>query len=534
MYHILIVDDEASVVESLAEATPWHLIGEVKAYKAYSACEALEWLGKQHIDIVITDIRMPGMSGLELSQQIQSNWKSTKCLLLSGYAEFTYAKQAIMSGSIDYLLKPVSDEDLIAALQRVIGRLEEEWREFSSYQRTLYTLKENLPLLKGRLLNDLLQERPFSRSTFHEKMKILDIPFAFDEQVALLLIRLEEQFANYNLHHFTLIEFAICNIAEELSNGYFDLWHCTDDHDYLIIMVRVNSDSTRQSVYLERMAEQLQTHVKLYLKGTISIIVSNWGAFPDQISFLYQSLLSSMRRKIGSSKEFFLTMSDEPAAPQVFALQSLYTPPLLIHLLEAGRWDSVAEKLELVFRELEEQWPDSHEHILEVFYTLSASLSHLAHKNGKNFFEIIDKHYKKVLEGNPFRTVQQLREWSNAVLELIKNEMNQESLDNRISVVKQVQEFVEQQISNDVSLQAIANHIHLHPVYLSKVYKLETGENLSDYLFKFRMEKAAYMLTHSQDKIYEIAKRLGYQNTSYFIKVFRMHYGIPPQEYRGS
>ncbi|UUZ83326.1 helix-turn-helix domain-containing protein [Paenibacillus sp. P26] len=95
-----------------------------------------------------------------------------------------------------------------------------------------------------------------------------------------------------------------------------------------------------------------------------------------------------------------------------------------------------------------------------------------------------------------------------------------------------MQQFIEQHLAEDVSLQAISGHVYLHPVYLSKIYKLETGENLSDYVYRVRMDKATHLLLHSRDKIYEIAARVGYQRAHSFINVFKKHTGLTPQEYR--
>jgi len=103
-----------------------------------------------------------------------------------------------------------------------------------------------------------------------------------------------------------------------------------------------------------------------------------------------------------------------------------------------------------------------------------------------------------------------------------------------VFVVQRVRQFIDERLASDVSLQAIADHVFLHPVYLSKVYKLETGESISDYLFRIRMDRAAYLLKNTHHKIYEITSMLGYQNVPYFIKVFKRHFGKTPQEFRDS
>src|SRR5690606_30040058 len=112
-----------------------------------------------------------------------------------------------------------------------------------------------------------------------------------------------------------------------------------------------------------------------------------------------------------------------------------------------------------------------------------------------------------------------------------KKSLNDRSQDSRSGIIQKVQDYAAQHLAG-ASLQSIADHVYLNASYLSKVYKLETGEGISEYLSRLRMEAAAHMLRNTSEKIYEISTRVGYNKTSYFIKVFKERYGVTPQEYR--
>lgn len=118
MYQLLIVDDEKSVVDSLALTIPWSDYGIEEVHMAYSAAEALEIAGHQAIDIMITDIRMPEMDGLELIERVNQLSKKMKCIILSGYDDFQYAQKALKANTFNYLLKPVIIEELIESVQK--------------------------------------------------------------------------------------------------------------------------------------------------------------------------------------------------------------------------------------------------------------------------------------------------------------------------------------------------------------------------------------------------------------------------------
>lgn len=541
----MIVDDEASVRDGIEYAMPWNQLEIENVYKAASGYEALEILNQHTIDIVVTDIRMPGMSGLELIQTINKRWKGIKCIILSGHAEFQYAQEAIRSQTTDYLLKPVLTQDFIQTVQNVQQKLKEEWEQVSSYKQTMAALYEHRPLLRSNLLNDLFCGRFMAHKQLQDKMKFLEIPFFEGDEFALMVIRLEDEFPDYDISNQYLLEYAVCNITEEIFGQHFKLWSSRDSHDFLVFAIRVDEETVNELTLkenqienirqqlIERLADQLQKSVQTYLKGRISLMISNWGRFPDEIRQLYELSISTMRRRIGSDKNFFFTMGDETEASKMYSLDQLYRTPTLMNLLEAGCWDNAREKLQCIFDEISEKFSDSLEHIVEASQVINATFSHMAHQNGRSLMGLISNDLQSALKGENFRSLAQLQNWSFRVLDILEEDMAFNTSNMRKSILVKAQEYIEEHLAEDVSLTTIAEFVHLHPVYFSKVFKLETGKNFSEYLNGVKMNKAAYLLKHSELKIYEVAKMVGYENT-YFMKVFKKHFSITPQEYRES
>ncbi|MFC0214923.1 response regulator [Paenibacillus chartarius] len=534
MAQLLIVDDEIHVVERLYATIDWASIGIEQVHKALSGREALQLLAQWSIDIIISDIQMPGMSGLELLGEINRRWPKTKCLLLSGYSEFEYAKEAIAQRTEDYLLKPITEQQLLAAVKRVKDKLQAEWEEVVSKQRLTYTFKEHLPLLRGNLLNELLQGRRLSEKTLRDKMQALELPDFENHPFVIMMIRLESYFLDYDWRSLSLLEYAVSNMVEELYAEHCDSWHTKDDYGYLVFVMKLkpNSATKEDGAWFERTASALQSAVRDYLKGSISIMVSTWGTFPADLQPLYQRSLSAFRQRIGSERELLMRLQEEDGRTGLTSLQSLYEPPTLHQLLEAGRWTDIEEKLSAVLSELETTYSESQEHLLEVYFCMASAFAYIAHKNGRPLHELIGGDYDRMTEGVPFRTVNQLRGWAYRVLHQLKQDAEQETRNSRQSLINDIRSFIETNLASDVSLQSIADHVYLHPVYVSKIYKLETGENLSDYMNRIRMDKAEHMLKHSQEKIYEIAAKLGYQRPHSFNHAFKKQYGMTPQEYR--
>lgn len=544
MFQVLIVDDEESTVEALAVTLPKEELEIEHVYKAYSSEEALRILEMHTVDILITDIQMPEENGLQLIKKVNSQYKGIKCILLTGHAEFEYAKEAIDRNIVDYLLKPIKDHILYASIRKAKEQLKQEWETYRTQTLTRHLLKENIPLLKNNLLMQLIEGRQIAQELLDEKLETLELPMRCGNSCSLMLVRLEDGFEEYETNSLSLFEYAITNMAEEIFADHFWLWMCKDWHGYLIYVIQLRDDSERElrretadwigerKALLERLSLQLQKNVGQYLKGEISVVVGNWGHFPDDVAGGYEALIASVRKMIGGESGIYLTIEDGYEGRRMQSLKTLYEPPALIHLLEAGRWSVIEEKLTLIFDELEGSFMDSQEYLQETFYVILSSYSYLAHRNGKLLTELLGTEYEALVKSVDFRFIRVYREWAFHSLQKIRADMESNKKENRYSIVEKIQRFIDARLAEDVSLQAIADHVILHPVYVSKLYKTETGESLSDYLLRIRMEKAAYLLHNTEDKVYEIALQIGYQSAPYFNKVFKDYHGFTPQEFR--
>lgn len=344
LYQLLIVDDEKSVVDSLALTIPWSDYGIEEVHRAYSAAEALEIAGQHAIDIMITDIRMPEMDGLELIDKVNQLSKKIKCIILSGHDDFQFAQKAIQSNTFNYLLKPVIIEELIESVQNAMKVLESEWKEISSYQRIQYTLKSNLPLLKDQLLNDLLNNKPIFPHIFKERLRMLGITFQSGDSFVMMLVRLEEDFSGYDLQSLSLLEYAVTNIAEEVFSDIFELWHGTSEQGYLIFLIKSTRPDSEKLIH--SLAVKVQNHVETFLKGSISVFVSSPKLFPQDIATSYQKAVLSINLHVGNNRSYFITSLED--SHNDYTLMNVDEPPHLNYLLQSSRWDEALTKIQRI------------------------------------------------------------------------------------------------------------------------------------------------------------------------------------------
>ncbi|WP_310829372.1 response regulator transcription factor [Paenibacillus pedocola] len=544
MIEILLVDDESYVTESIAQTIPWEEIGVYKVHQAVSGAAALEIMEQQDIDILVTDISMPGMSGLQLIETAGERWPNLRSILLTGYSDFGYAKKAIQLQAFDYILKPVSDDEFIKSISGAIESLRDEWEAHDKYHMLMYNRKASYSVLRANLMHDLLLGRVMSERALAAKLAEYEIAFDTETQAAMLMIQLGKHYTAMDHHSISLMEYAIGNIAEELFKESFRVWFCKAPHDCLILLVEPNAQmqqliglseqyETLRQRMLKDIIDSFRASVSNYLKGDISLIVTEWFAFPEGLPAAYRSGLSSMYLAAHNEAGSVLFLEDKHIQEQVAikSLESLYRPPTLIHLLESKQWDTAREKITDVFRDMKSA-RFSREHLYEVFLSITNAFMYIAHKGGQFISQIDQYALDPLLTQSIIVSFDRLQDWALDMLGKLEKELSESDQYTKSYIIKQVHELVGNHTGHDLSVKTIADHVYLHPVYLSKIYKAETGEGLGDYIIRMRMERALYLLKNTNKKIYEITTELGYQNPQYFSKMFKKHYGMTPNEFR--
>lgn len=539
--NILLVDDESYVTESLYQTIPWRELDIEEVYQASSALEAIDLLEEQDIDVVVTDVRMPVMTGLELMETITERWTHIRCILLTGYSDFEYAKQAIRLQASDYILKPVDDGEFMRSVSSALASIQEERKELGHYHQLMYSRKSDLGILRNSLMHDLLLGREMPRHSLDHKLHEYEIPLRTDQRTIMLLIQLGQRFTGMDDYSVGLMEYAIGNIAEEVFAELLHVWSCKTPHHCLILLAQPkrvpnagDMETFADSRELKRYITQFQQDVGSYLKGSISVFVSDSFDFPGELGSVYRSGLSSLYLWGNGDHEairFAEDHDDRLHEPVWDVTQAFAKPPSLLHLLETRQWDAARDKIEQVFAEVETAFIGQTA-LYEIFLSVANAYMYLAHKQGHYIHQLDQAGWDPLYIQQVVQSAAKLRSWSLDMLNKLHDISSEQETTSKSHIIKQVQEMVTADSGHDLSVKTIADRVFLHPVYLSKIYKSETGEGLGDYIIRKRMERALYLLKHTNKKIYEITAELGYQNPQYFSKMFRKHYGMTPNEYR--
>lgn len=556
MYRLLIVDDEPIIVEGLSEL---FLQSDypLEVYQAFDGMEALAIARKLRIDILLTDIEMPEMNGIELQKEVLRLWPRCKSIFLTGYNEFDYIQSSIRGGAIDYVLKTEGDDPIVSSIEKALRVIEEEVTYEGLIANARSSLKLALPALRKEYLTGLLEGETSSSAVRRERFAQFEVPLDPDLPVVMAVGRIDRWREDRAGGDKVLFAYSINNIFEEFLAHEFELTHFRGDHERLIWLLQPKAESgyrqaiagdppsragsaedpdpeARLHAYLLGMLESVQTACSHYLKLACSFVVSGEPFGWDELAPKYERLSQMFGRGLGLGSQMLLSDDRAKASGDEQARSKIKR----IRLLDQYLMQKEREKFDQLFDGISEAVGESAALTaglpLEVFYELAAIfIPHL------NRFEALGEGDGQVAPGKLF-SISEHRSWKEAsdyfreLANLLFERMDGGNDQETSEVVEQIHRYVDDHLDGDLTLNRLAEHVFLTPFYLSRLYKQKTGHNISDYITRTRVDRAKQLLGESTLKIHEVGMRIGYDSASYFTRLFKKATLLTPQEYRDS
>ena len=530
MYKLLIGDDESFIADGLYRTFSALPDLSLEVYRTYTAGSALELFTKYRMDIIITDINMPGKNGLDMIHEIKNRWPDCRTIILSGYNDFNYAQTAIQYGADFYILKSQGDEALIDAVFQCIERLEKDARERKWNLQLENALKKAEPLLQQEFLNKLLKGSLPESLDLPQTISDLGLSLRPDAPFFLVGARID------NMEQLT--ETSATQIHVIFRDCLSHKGDCTqillDTPRYLLWLVQSRTQEPPQSFssYLNGSLESIQNYCLYSLRLSLSFLLEpeplTFSQIPEactKMTYLLMHKLGSLEELVLSDTQFFETSSD--AADILSLFQELQKLEILLEQKNSGEFQDLLLKL------LAEMTDSAHpENQLLLYYNLSTILLNKIYRSGKqeDFFKKFHRYPMFSLPYDQwelplYETFGQLRKW-------LAQEEDQESLQRYNQTLQIIHRYIDEHLQEDISLTALAEQVYLNPVYLSRVYKQITGQNLSHYTTRRRVEKAMELLSRPELKINEIGYQVGYESPAHFSRTFKKITGLTPAEYR--
>ncbi|MGG4143629.1 response regulator [Paenibacillus algorifonticola] len=524
MYQILIVDDEIHAVEGICSGVDWDKLRITAVFKAYTVKQAKDVFEKERIDIMLCDIEMPQVSGLELTEWVREHYPKTETIILTCHADFKYARQALQLGSLDYILKPVPFEELEQVIERAEEKLNKE-SEINQNSKLGQYWFQHQPMLIERFWQDILNQTvPSNPKAISRAATDRNIPY-FEEMIFIpILVSIQRWHKPFSLRDEKILEYGLKNLAEEV------LFKSQEDQLILSLSSRqllaIFSVDGHQE-YLSELEEAGQRYIEAcsrYVYCDISCYIGEKVQGHEMLG-LVTKLNEMERNNVAYNNKVFLLSTPNAHTPNYkLADISLWS----VMLKEGAFNDVLMEAIQYLNGLEKEVWNAD---LLNRFYQDFQQMMHyVLQTKGIQAHQLFSDPSSQESGANATRSLANLQEWVKHTV--IKAKEYVFSLNQTQSVVEKAVQFIKLHISEDLSREEIANHVYLNPDYLTRIFKKETGIALSDYLFQERFKIAKELLAKTDMPIGAVASHIGYTNFSHFSRSFRKHTNMNPNEYR--
>lgn len=494
-FHLLIVDDEATMRKGLSSFINWENIDCIVSATACDGADAIEKIKEHPIDIVITDIKMPEIDGLGLAKYIYENHPEIAVILLTGYAEFEYARTAIRYNVTRFLLKPTSKDEIISAVKEAQQKI-----IVSKKQDTI--AQNELAFLKDQFLQELTYGS-FTPET-ENNLKKYDI----------------------HLENYYIAAFQLSGSPSEL-------------HQLKNLIIKQKSNS-----YCFRYDNLI---LSVYYQDIIAPVIDNCNEIAGILENLYSIPLSiGISQKHRGAREFSTATFE---AIHTLSLNFYSTSCIAVfdgQNIQAEYVLSAETTLclyELETAILKRDFSAASSIISSLFMKLQSNFVSAA--DTKNIcshiyylaFRVMAK-YKLLLPSEEFlpeirhaSDIFQLEAIVARLLDFIQKTLS--SSERKYSqYIQDAINYIQNHLSENITLKSIALYAHVNDSYLSRTFKKECGYSITEYITTLRIEKAKELLTNSNVLTYEVSEQIGISDPSYFSLLFKKHTGLTPKEYR--
>lgn len=536
MYKLIVVDDKRDLTEGIIQMGKWSEIGFEVAGKAYNGMDAFELIQKVIPDVVITDIRMPMMDGIELTSLIKQHYPQTKVIILSGYDDFTYAQQAVKLGAEEYLLKPARIDMIQEAVLRAKEKLEIEKKKKEEQVLLQQKLLQSLPLLKDEYFRYLVSS-PVELSLEEVKKRFDFLEIALDiHHFVVLIIELDnfrELAEHNNIKEVELYKFGVANIAHELVSQEFKCEVLRYQQNRLVILanylsvVPINENKAK----LFEISEKIRTSIEQYLDITVTVAIG--GLYPNinDVYFSFKDAEEALAHKLYLGNNCVITADDVNVKKEVMFRYPVHLENELISVIKVGAVDQIDQYLEQYLNGVLHQKHMSPDFFRKIVRELIVMLSRMALELDEEENEKVGQPIDYIGEFEKYKTVDEIKQWLKEVLTGIAQTVHNQRKSQLERDIVKAKEYILSHYNEQITLQKVAEYVCISPTYFSAVFKEMVGETFIEFLIGVRIEKAKELLLAGQYKVYEVANMVGYSDRRYFSEVFKKHTGINPGEY---
>lgn len=525
----ILVDDDYPVVRYLSQNVSWETLG-IELTGCYSngleAWEAAEW---SLPDIVITDIGMPKMNGLEMLEKLSQVHSHFRAVILSCHNEFSYAQKAMKLNVRDYILKEsLNVEQLQNVLRNISADLSKEKKR--DLEVLIYMQKESLnrSAWKEKFLKDTLYQFGWTKESWLKQARLngMELEAKYHVPFVVSVDRIHETAKTRKMNEYTL-GFAVENVFQEILDKEHRCFITCWNHNQLAVLICCD-DPGKEWQQLAYSLQKGMSAVQNYLKLSITCMAGSAAWNPEEIRRALLPMLTEPDHR------FYLEEGRiHPFKAAAYSNQDIYTE---YSRFFAAMNDCLAlnfpDQLARVVTEWGEWVRSSRFHPGDVKEWVMKLLMDLQMKTKFTLQfkpEVTEEKLHEAMNG--IHTIEHLQCWLTKYLQELSRRLSVLAIHSKRAEVIRAQQYVIQHVTEKITLEQMADYLNLNSSYFSRLFKRETNQNFIEYVNMVKLQRGKQLLQQSGMTVEEISDYLGYSNKSYFIKLFKRETGVTPSEY---
>lgn len=523
MYKLVVVDDEANIRKGICDYINWNDMGFQVEASFEDGKETIDYLKENSVDVVLTDVKMAEVSGLELAHYIYENNPKIKVIIISGYKEFEYARKAVEYGVEYYLLKPIKIDEVNKVFGKIKVNLDGiKEKENQSLEERKKFIKL-LPELQEQFFVSLIVGGIRHEDVILKRIEMLNLSIDPHTPCALLEVKLSgkvDDGSEDNDYSKEKTRNLINNIFREGSKGirYFPA-HLSG---YVIKVIAIASEKESQELFRNKVEKHI-SELGIFLESIgelglkLDIILEK--EFLNIIELSKHETMMHVHTLKEESQKFVLLPEDYERLIQKYKL--------LVGIINDGDFEALDSLTENIYHEFSNlPLPQVQQITIDMFSLLSSKFLNM----GVNLWLYMKEKvsYQKILNAG---TIEELRLLCRDTLQDTMMLLNNKKSNTSQVFIEQAVCYIKENYSKDISLEVIADKFFLNPAYFSRLFKQSTGSTFTDYLIQVRMEKAIELLLLGKYRVYEVSQLVGYKSEKYFFRIFRQYTGYSPTEY---
>ncbi|MBC8061097.1 MAG: response regulator [Clostridiaceae bacterium] len=537
MYKLILVDDEEEVRKGILKKIQWEQYGFQLIGEAENGREALEIAEKVTPDVVITDIKMPFMDGLQLSEVLKKRFPNIKIIILTGFDEFEYAHRAVNLNVIEYALKPVSSKDLIEILLKAKTQIDEELSKKADMDDLKEHYVKSLPILKEKFFTSLITSK-MPKEEIQEKS--INYNVCLDGKAFVVAVISMDQGDIYYSKKteyaktLELIKFAVFNIATEILSKYnMDNVFMYNDQ---VILISNYSEEDRIAISnkILPILEEIRQNIKRCLMLTVTIGLGTIFSDVSLISDSYENAMSALDYRLIIGNDRTIWIEDiEPSSKDKIVFDEIMEHDLS-SAIKVGTEEEINDILDKMFDKLlavKVPFKDYQIYLLEMLTTILK----VAKNSNVDLVNVFGENYNLFVELYEFNDLNRVRKWFKDISLRIWTYIIADRQDTCKLLVQKAEDYISRYYSDsEITINKLCNYLHISPTYFSFIFKRETEMTFVNYLTQIRMDMSKELLRTTNMKSSAIAKYVGYSEPNYFSYCFKKYFGVSPSEYRNS